>query len=173
MSSSTSWPRKDETQLLYALSFFLFFNSSSWDRHSVAAGSQLLKRQWLLHKYYISKQKDGLCRWGRGVMPRGNSGEDRKKDVNYHREQFTSITHVICEFSRLLLSLFLSLFVSLFLFFFIALFFDFCLTNHSKYLIVLFLFVEHSWTKICVTRICDKIIIFNNKMQKSLFHNFL
>lgn len=60
MSSSTSWPRKDETVLrvLSFFFFFLFFNSSSWDRHGTAAGSQLLKRQWLLHKHYISKQMD-------------------------------------------------------------------------------------------------------------------
>lgn len=37
--------KKGRNTVLYALSFFLFFNSSSWDRHSVAAGSQLLKRQ--------------------------------------------------------------------------------------------------------------------------------
>lgn len=41
------------------LSFFFFsFNSLSWDRHGTAAGSRLLKRQWLLHKHYISKQMD-------------------------------------------------------------------------------------------------------------------
>lgn len=120
MSSSTSWPRKDETQSA-SCSFFFFpppFNSSSWDRHGTAAGSQLLKRQWLLHKHYISKQMD---RAGEGEEQcREETAEKTGKKTqitatgsNSHPSRVLYTNPLVCFFSSFFFSLFLSIFLCL------------------------------------------------------------
>lgn len=118
---------------VFFLFFFLFFNSSSWDRHGTAAGSQLLKRQWLLHKHYISKQMDRAGEGGSMAAERKHQRRQEKRHkllpleaIHIHHACYMRLT--ILSSASLSLSLSFSLF-SFFSLFFVILYFGFRLNN--------------------------------------------
>lgn len=111
--------------------FFLFFNSSSWDRHGTAAGSQLLKRQWLLHKHYISKQMDRAGEGGSMAERKHQRRQEKRhkllplEAIHIHHAcymRLTILSSASLSFSLLLPFLFFSLF-------FVILYFGFRLNN--------------------------------------------